>query len=169
MRERTEMGAWISTKEAVLAALRTAAPVLLKAVLQLATTGLENNARPIAARCPHCQQRRGVHSRRTRHVQTRLDPARLKRSLNHCWACARGWSPPDRVLAWPLSADQYGSGALGRAAWGGHHLSRSRQAAGGSGRRAGRQRSAARAGRTDRGRTTGSYPKWPELESLPDT
>src|SRR5438445_2276925 len=36
----------------VLAAWRTAAPALLEGVLQLATTGLETNARPIMARCP---------------------------------------------------------------------------------------------------------------------
>jgi hypothetical protein len=82
----------------VLAAMRTAAPVLLEAVLQLATTGLEANARPIAARCPRCQRRRGVHSRRTRQVQTRLGPVRLQRWWHQCWACARGWSPPDQAL-----------------------------------------------------------------------
>ena len=45
-------------EEGVLAALRTAAPALLEVVLQLATTGLETDARPIAARCPGCQRRR---------------------------------------------------------------------------------------------------------------
>jgi hypothetical protein len=38
--------------------------VLLEAVLQLATTGLEHSARPLAAQCPGCQQRRGVQSLR---------------------------------------------------------------------------------------------------------
>src|SRR5712691_10102 len=74
------------------------APPLLEAVLQVATTGLEDNARPIAARCPRCQQRRGVQSQRNRQVQTRLGPIRLKRWWHHCWACGRGWSPPDRAL-----------------------------------------------------------------------
>jgi hypothetical protein len=86
-------------EDGVLAALRAAAPVLLEAVLQLATTGLETNARRVAARCPLCQQRRGVHSRRTRQVQTRLGPIRLRRWWHQCWACARGWSPPDQALA----------------------------------------------------------------------
>ena len=81
-----------------MAALRAAAPGLLEAVLQLATTGLEANARPIAARCPRCQQRRGVQSQRTRQVQTRLGPIRLRRWWHQCWACARGWSPPDQAL-----------------------------------------------------------------------
>src|SRR5262245_30848127 len=38
----------------VLGAWRTAAPALLDAVLQLATTGLEENARRITRRCPRC-------------------------------------------------------------------------------------------------------------------
>jgi hypothetical protein len=85
-------------EEGVLSAWRAVAPVLLQAVLQVATTGLEDNARPIAARCPGCQQRRSVQSLRRRHVQTRLGPIRLKRWWHHCWACARGWSPPDQAL-----------------------------------------------------------------------
>src|SRR6266851_4289636 len=64
-------------EEGVLEAWRTAAPVLLEAVLRLATTGLESKARPSAARCTSCQQRRGVQSRRARQVQTRLGPIRL--------------------------------------------------------------------------------------------
>src|SRR5689334_7848000 len=49
-------------EEGVLSAWRAAAPALLEAVLQLATTGLKANARPSPARCPRCQQRRGVQS-----------------------------------------------------------------------------------------------------------
>ncbi len=85
-------------EEGVLEAWRTAAPVLLEAVLRLATTGLESKARPSAARCTSCQQRRGVQSRRARQVQTRLGPIRLQRWWHHCWRCARGWSPPDQAL-----------------------------------------------------------------------
>ena len=47
-------------EDGVLEAWRNVAPAMLEAVLQLATTGLEQNARPIAAPCPGCQQRRGV-------------------------------------------------------------------------------------------------------------
>ena len=57
-------------EEGVLSAWRTVAPIMLESVLRLATTGLECNARPIAARCPGCQQRRGVQSERKRSVQT---------------------------------------------------------------------------------------------------
>ncbi len=99
-------------EEGVLAALRTAAPVLLEAVLQLATSGLETNARPIAARCPRCRQRRGVQSRRTRQVHTRLGPVRLKRWWHHCWACGHGWSSPDLALG--LAPYQQTSDGLAR-------------------------------------------------------
>src|SRR5258708_4767904 len=85
-------------EEGVLAAWRAAAPAVLEAVLQVATSGLEHNARPSAARCPGCQHRRGVQSQRTRQVQTRLGPIRLRRWWHHCWVCSRGWSPPDQAL-----------------------------------------------------------------------
>jgi hypothetical protein len=85
-------------EQGMLAAWRGAAPALLEAVLQMATSGLQDNARPIAARCPGCQQRRSVQSPRGRQVQTRLGPIRLRRWWHHCWACARGWSPPDQAL-----------------------------------------------------------------------
>jgi hypothetical protein len=85
-------------EEGVLEAWRNLAPALLEAVLQLATTGLEQDARPIAARCPGCQQRRGVQSLRKRGVQTRLGAIGLKRWWHHCWRCGHGWSPPDHAL-----------------------------------------------------------------------
>jgi sulfur relay (sulfurtransferase) complex TusBCD TusD component (DsrE family) len=85
-------------EDGVLAAWRTVAPVLLEGVLQLATRGLDKSARPLAARCPRCEQRRGVQSHRQRQVQTRLGPIRLRRWWHHCWKCGRGWSPPDQAL-----------------------------------------------------------------------
>jgi hypothetical protein len=85
-------------EQGVLAAWRAVAPVLLEGVLRMTTTGLEENARPVAARCPGCQQRRSVQSHRRRHIQTRLGPIRLQRWWHHCWACAHGWSVPDQVL-----------------------------------------------------------------------
>jgi hypothetical protein len=99
-------------EQGVLSAWRALAPALLEAVLQLATTGLESNAQPRAARCPGCQQRQGVQSRRTRQVQTRLGPIRLQRWWHHCWACAHGWSPPDQALG--LAPHQQTSAGLAR-------------------------------------------------------
>ena len=85
-------------EDGVLAAWRMVAPALLESVLRLATTGLEQTARPVASRCPRCEQRRGVQSQRKRQVQTRLGPIRLKRWWHHCWKCGRGWSPADQAL-----------------------------------------------------------------------
>jgi hypothetical protein len=99
-------------EQGVLAAWRAIAPAVLEGVLQLATTGLQPSARRRAARCPGCQQRRGVHSRRTRQVQTRLGAIRLQRWWHHCWSCAHGWSVPDQVLG--LSAYQQTSPGLAR-------------------------------------------------------
>jgi hypothetical protein len=53
-------------EQGVLSAWRAVAPGVLEAVLQLATTGLKQQARPVAGRCPRCRQRRRVQSRRTR-------------------------------------------------------------------------------------------------------
>src|ERR1700674_1423523 len=99
-------------EDGVLAAWRMVAPALLEGVLQLATTGLEKNARPLASRCPGCEQRRGVQLQRTRQVQTRLGPIRLKRWWHHCWKCGHGWSPPDQALG--LAAYQQTSTGLVR-------------------------------------------------------
>ena len=101
-------------EDGVLAAWRAVAPALLEAVVQLATTGLNTHARPIAARCPGCQQRGGVQSRRGRQVQTRLGPIGLQRWWHHCWVCGRGWSPPDQALG--LAAYQQTSTGLERRA-----------------------------------------------------
>jgi hypothetical protein len=64
------------------------------------TTGREAKLRRVglAARCPRCQQQRGVQSLRKRGLQTRLGPIALKRWRDHCWPCGRGWSPPDPAL-----------------------------------------------------------------------
>ena len=85
-------------EDEVLAAWRMVAPAVLEGVLQVATTGLEQSARPLASRCPRCDQRRGVQSHRTRQLQTRLGPVRMKRWWHHCWTCGHGWSPPDQAL-----------------------------------------------------------------------
>ena len=85
-------------EDGVLRAWRRVAPVVLEGVLQVTTTGLEKTARPLASRCPRCEQRRGVQSQRKRQLQTRLGPIRLKRWWHHCWKCGHGWSPPDQAL-----------------------------------------------------------------------
>jgi hypothetical protein len=123
-------------EQGVLAAWRAAAPAVLGAVLQVATSGLENNARPSTARCPRCQRRRGVQSVRMRQVQTRLGPVRVRRWWHHCWRCGHGRSPPDQALGLaPYQRTSTASGALAGGTWRRDDVSRGRQAAGGPGRR----------------------------------
>jgi len=100
-------------EQAVLDAWRAAAPQVLAATVQQATTGLDATQRPIAATCAGCAQRRPVQSRRTRQVQTRLGPVTFERPWHHCVACGRGWSPSDQVLR--LQPGQRTSAGL--AAW----------------------------------------------------
>jgi hypothetical protein len=100
-------------EDGVLTAWRRVAPLVLEGVLQLATTGLEQTARPLASRCPGCEQRRGVQSQRKRQLQTRLGPIRLKRWWHHCWKCGHGWSPPDQALG----VAAYQQTSPGRARW----------------------------------------------------
>ncbi len=99
-------------EQGVLDAWRRLAPRFLEAVLRHATTGLDPQARPVQARCPRCQQRRPVHARRTRQVQTRLGPLRLERPWHHCAACGHGWSPSDQALG--LTPYQQTSAGLAR-------------------------------------------------------
>jgi hypothetical protein len=99
-------------EDGVLTAWRRVAPLVLEGVLRLATTGLEDTARPLVSRCPGCEQRRGVQSHRKRQLQTRLGPIRLKRWWHHCWKCGHGWSPPDQALG--VAAYQQTSTGLAR-------------------------------------------------------
>ncbi len=85
-------------EQAVLDAWRAAAPGVLAATVQQATTGLDPTQRPVSATCTGCGQRRPVQSRRTRQVQTRLGPLSLERPWHHCAGCGHGWSPSDQAL-----------------------------------------------------------------------
>jgi hypothetical protein len=85
-------------QQGVLDALHRAAPRLLQSVLTSATNGLAPTARRVQARCPGCQQRRPVQSRRTRQVQTRLGAISIERPWHHCEPCGHGWSPSDQAL-----------------------------------------------------------------------
>ena len=144
----------VEHEDGVLSAWRRVAPLLLQGVLQVATTGLEKTARPLASRCPGCEQRRGVQSQRKRELQSRLGPIRLKRWWHHCWKCGRGWSPPDQALG--LAPYQQTSTGLARweaalVRWG-DHVSRSRSTPGRPGWGRGGQRDAANASRAHRHR-----------------
>jgi hypothetical protein len=81
-------------------------------MLTSATGGLNATARAVQARCPGCQQRRPVQSRRTRQLQTRLGAIRIERPWHHCRGCGHGWSPSDQALG--LAAYQQTSSGLAR-------------------------------------------------------
>ncbi len=100
-------------EQAVLEAWRAAAPAVLAATVQQATTGLDPTQRPVSARCAGCAQRRPVQSRRRRQVQTQLGPITVERPWHHCAACGHGWSPSDQALR--LQPSQRTS--TGLAAW----------------------------------------------------
>jgi hypothetical protein len=99
-------------EQGVLDALHRVAPRLLESVLASATSGLNATARAVQARCPGCQQRRPLQSRRARQVQTRLGAVRIERPWHHCRACGHGWSPSDQALG--LTAYQQTSSGLAR-------------------------------------------------------
>jgi hypothetical protein len=80
------------------------APVLPEVVLQLVTSGLENNARPVAAGCARGQQRRGVQSHRRRQVQRRLGTIGLSGGGITAWRVVRaGVRPTSRSASRHIS------------------------------------------------------------------
>jgi hypothetical protein len=99
-------------EQGLLDAWRQTAPQLLERLVSSATTGLTATARPVQARCPRCQQRRPVQSRRKRQVQTRLGAVHIERPWHHCQPCGHGWSPSDQALG--LVAHQQTSAGLAR-------------------------------------------------------
>jgi len=99
-------------EQGLLEALRLVAPRLLETMVTGVRSGLDARTRPVKARCPSCQQRRLVQSRRTRQLQTRVGPMRIERAWHHCTPCGHGWSPSDRVLG--VAAHQRTSVGLAR-------------------------------------------------------
>src|SRR5215207_3915778 len=99
-------------EQGVLDALHSVGPRLLEALLSQATQGLDGRARPVAARCPRCQRRRPVQSRRRRQIQTRLGAVHMERAWHHCRTCGHGWSPSDQTLG--VAKHQQTSAGLAR-------------------------------------------------------
>lgn len=86
---------------ATLAAIRTAMPGLLGAVLKEGTTSLKPGGLGRTQACPRCQKRCAVQSWRERTVTTVCGAITTARPWYHCERCRRGWSPTDR--AWGLA------------------------------------------------------------------
>src|SRR5579883_2243812 len=97
-------------EDAVVAALRTAAPALLAATLQSSHRRLAAGRWPHAPRCPRCQQPAAVHAWRPRAVQTRAGTLQFARPWALCGPCGQGFSPTDTALG--LAAQQRLSAGL---------------------------------------------------------
>lgn len=85
-------------EQAVLAAVRTALPSLLSAVVQRSTRDLDARQRLGRRSCPRCQQFCRVQSWRPRRIQTVCGVLHLNRPWFTCQRCRHGFSPVDAVL-----------------------------------------------------------------------
>lgn len=91
-------------EEAVVTALRTAAPALLAATLQRSHRRLAAETASHPPRCPRCRQPAAVHEWRPRTVQTRAGTLQFERPWALCGPCGQGFSPTDTALG--LAAQQ---------------------------------------------------------------
>jgi hypothetical protein len=78
--------------------VRTQAPALLGAVLQVATQELHPAITTVARRCPRGAARRPGHELRERTVHTVGGALTVTRPWYHCRACRQGFSPADHTL-----------------------------------------------------------------------
>lgn len=85
----------------VLAAVRTALPQLLGAVVRASVRDLDVGIGMVARRCPRCDRRTRRQSRRPRQLQTTCGTLRLTRPWYPCPACGHGFSPVDATLHLP--------------------------------------------------------------------
>jgi hypothetical protein len=86
-------------EEAVLERVRAVLPLLLRAVVEQATSGLD--VRLVRAReaCPGCGRQVEPHGRpRRRQLATQCGPVTLERPWYHCWSCGAGWSVVETTL-----------------------------------------------------------------------
>jgi Uncharacterised protein family (UPF0236) len=86
-------------EEAVLERVRAVLPLLLRAVVEQATSGLD--VRLVRAReaCPGCGQKVEPHGRpRRRQLATQCGTVTLERPWYHCWSCGHGWSVVETTL-----------------------------------------------------------------------
>lgn len=92
-------GATLAVQEAaVLAAVRTALPGLLRAVVELATPDLAAGIAAVRRRCPDCDRFAPMQSCRPRTLATTCGSLVLTRPWYACAACGRGFSPADLAL-----------------------------------------------------------------------
>lgn len=85
-------------EQGVLGIVRTHLPVLLAAVLSVATPDLHPAIATVGRRCPRCDSRTPVLQERPRTVHTVCGALALRRAWYHCPGCRQGFSPADTTL-----------------------------------------------------------------------
>ena len=104
-----------SHEASVLGLVRRVLPRLLEAVVEAATSGLDQRLRRARQACPECGRRtQPWEASRARQVVTQCGPVTLARPWYHCRACRRGWSVVETVLAVPSRAQT----SVGLRRWG---------------------------------------------------
>jgi Uncharacterised protein family (UPF0236) len=73
-------------------------PLLLRAVVEVATTELDPRLARARAACPGCGRKAEPHQVRTRQVLTTCGLLALERPWYHCAGCGHGWSVAETVL-----------------------------------------------------------------------
>lgn len=96
---QTHRDATLAEAEAgVLAAVRSALPGLLGAVVHASVGDLDVGVAGVGRRCPRCARRTPRQGTRSRRVQTTCGTLTLRRSWYSCAACGHGFSPVDSTL-----------------------------------------------------------------------
>jgi hypothetical protein len=86
-------------EEAVLERVRRVLPLLLRAVVEQATSGLDVRLAHAREACPGCGQKGEPHGRaRRRQLMTQCGAMTLERPWYHCQACGHGWSVVETTL-----------------------------------------------------------------------
>ena len=83
---------------AVLERVRQALPMLLEAVVDVATSELAPRVRGARAGCPSCGRRVKLHQERPRQVLTQCGAVTLTRPWYSCARCHHGWSVVETTL-----------------------------------------------------------------------
>jgi hypothetical protein len=86
-------------EEAVLERVRQVLPLLLRAVVEHATSGLDPRLARAREACPQCERKVGPHGKpRRRQLVTQCGTVTLERPWYHCWHCGQGWSAVETTL-----------------------------------------------------------------------
>jgi hypothetical protein len=89
----------VAHEEAVLARVRGVLPLLLQAVVEQATSGLDPRLTRAQEACLRCERKVAPHGKpRRRQLQTQCGTVTLERPWYHCWHCGQGWSAVETTL-----------------------------------------------------------------------